>query len=361
MNEGMVYEPDGQTFELPDLPQTEVMMNALEDSIEQIDVEGSEGYTLTDAQRYAESILYSNSIIPFRAMCGNEEGGVFSSLGNGIAAVWTWIKGTFKSIWDFFFSRDNKVEAEKSKELLDSNTKDAKDAANGTQSDEDAKKQASKMASIASEGGDEATAKALKEAKTPKEIKAAIKVALKKIPSVNAKGKQKLQNSINIAVNAKKGFAKIVNDSGNAKYSAAQDQVANTDHPVAHLLVELEAEIDKILIKDNTFIPILEKALSYDTVDKVYSFNNAIKGNVDAMRALGEAFNQRKSKMQTILNATEKRMSAAKDAKNKAELKKEVATIRVIVNQSVKVSKLIEISNQRLRTVSDDLKAWFGL
>lgn len=356
------YEPDPATFELPDVPQVNVMMDALEDSIEQIgDVEGTENLSFTKAQEYAQSILYSNGIIPFRAMCGMEEGGVFSSIGSGIAGVWNWIKGIFKSIWNFFFSRDNKEEADKTKEEADANSKTASDAANGNQSDEDAKKQASKMAGIASEGGDETTAKALKEAKTPQEIKAAIKAALPKIAKLNAKGKQKIQNSIKLAVQAKNGFKKVVNDDSNKKYSAAQDKVAGTDHPVAHMMVDLESYIDKILIKDNTFIPILEKAMECDTVQKVLTFNTSMKGNIDAMKQLGDDFNKRKGNIQTILDNTEGKMKSTKNAKNKAELKKEVDTIRVLMNQAVKVSKLIQISNVRLRTVSDDLNALFGL
>lgn len=356
------FEPDAATFELPDVPQVNVMMDALDDSIEQIDmVEGTEAISFTKAQQYAQGVLYSNGIIPLRAMCGMEEGGVFSSIGDGIGAVWSWIKGIFTSIWNFFFSRDNKEEADKTKAEADANSKTASDAANGSQSDEDAKKQAGKMAGIASAGGDEATAKALKEAKTPKEIKAAIKAALPKIAKLNAKGKQKIQNSIKLAVQAKLGFAKIVNDDSNKKFKDAQDKVAGTDHPVAHLMIDLEAHVDKILVKDNTFIPTLEKAMDCDTVPKVMAFNTTMKSNVDAMKALGDGFDQNKGKMKTILDTTEKKLKAAKDAKNKAELKKEVATIRVLMNWAVKTSKLIQISNNRLRTVSDDLNAMFGL
>lgn len=356
------FEPDAATFELPDVPQVNVMMDALDDSIEQIDqVEGSEGLSFTKSQQYAQAVLFGAGIIPFSAMCGMEEGGVFKAAGDGIASIWNWIKGIFTSIWNFFFSRDNKEEADKTKEGADENSKKAKDAADGSQSDEEAKKQAGKMAGIASEGGDEATAKALKEAKTPKEIKAAIKAALPKIAKLNKKGKQKIENSIKLAVQAKRGFQKVVSDSSNKKYTAAQDKVAGSDHPVAHLMIELEACIDKILVKDNTFIPILEKAMDCDTVPKVQAFNTAMKGNVDAMKQLGDDFNQRKGKIDTILKATEKKMNSAKDAKNKAELKKEVDTIRVLMNQAVKVSKLIQISNTRLRTVSDDLNALFGL
>jgi hypothetical protein len=354
------YEPDPATFEVPDVPEVNVMLDALDDSVDQMDaVAGGESISLTASQRYLEGVLYANGVIPLNALQGNES--IFGTIGGGIQAAWDWIVKMFKSVWNFFFGRDNAEEAETTKKEVDENNKEAQAAENGTQSDEDAKKQAGKMAAIASENGDEATAKALKEAKSPKEARAAIKAALAKIAKMNKKGRQKVEQSIKNAVAAKRGFQKIVNDDKNEKYHSATNTVASADHPVAHLNIELEAEIDKILVKDNTFIPLLEKALSLDTVPKVVAFGKTIQANVDAMKALGEAFNQRKGKMQTILTQTEARMKKAKEGKDKAELKKEVAVLRVIVNQAVKVAKLIEVSNHRLRTVHGDLIALFGL
>lgn len=355
------FEHDPETFVIPDVPEVNVLMDALDDSVDQMDaVAGGESISLTASQRYLAGVLYANGIVSLDALNGNEEG-VFSSIGNGIKAAWDWIVKMFKSVWNFFFGRDNAEEAEKTKKEIDENNKEATAAENGTQSDEEAKKQASKMASIASENGDDATAKALREAKDPKAVRAAIKEALKKMAKLNKKGKAKVEQSIKNAVTAKRGFLKVVTDDKNKKYNDANDALMGKDHPVAHLLIEVEAEINKAIVKDNAFIPLLDKAMELDTVPKVVAFGKTIQANVDSMKTLGEAFNQRKAKMQAALTATEARMKKAKEGKDKAALKEEVGTLRVIVNQAVKVAKLIEISNMRLRTAHGDLIALFGL
>lgn len=355
------YEPDPETFVIPDVPEVNVMLNALEDTVDQMDaVAGGEAITLTANQRYFEGVLYANGIISLASMQGNEEG-VFSSIGNGFKAAWDWIVKMFKSVWNFFFSRDNAEVADETKKEVEANNKGASAAENGTQSDEDAKKQAGKMASIATEGGDAALAKELRDARTPAEVRAAVKSALKKIPKLNQKGKAKVDAAIKNAITAKRGFAKIVTDTKNTKYNDANDKLMGTDHPVAHLLIELEAEINKALVKDNTFIPMLEKAATLNTVPTVVAFGKTIQANVDSMKALGEAFNQRKTKMQAAITKTEADMKKAKDAGDKAALKKEIDVLRVVVNQAVKVAKLIEISNTRLRTVHNELIGLFGI
>ena len=354
------YEPDPDTFVIPDVPEVNVMMDALDDTVDQMDaVAGGESITLTANQRYFEGVLYANGVIPLSAMQGNE--GVFSSIGNGFKTAWDWIVKMFKSVWNFFFSRDNAEVAAETKNEVDANNKEASAAENGSQSDEDAKKQAGKMAGIATEGGDAALAKELRDARTPAEVRAAVKAALKKMPKLNQKGKAKVTASIKNAVTAKRGFAKIVTDDKNKKYNEANDKLMGTDHPVAHLLIELEAEINKALVKDNTFIPMLEKAMDLATVPNVVAFGKVIQANVDSMKTLGEAFNQRKAKMQAAITKTEADMKKAKDAGDKAALKKEIEVLRVVVNQAVKVAKLIEISNTRLRTVHGDLIALFGI
>lgn len=360
MNDAGTYEHTQETYAVPDVPEVNVMLDALEDSVDQMDaVAGGESITLTASQRYFEGVLFANGIVPLSSLQGNE--GVFTSIGNGFAAAWKWLCDMFKSVWNFFFSRDNAEEAEKTKKEVDENNKEASAADNGTQTDEEAKKQASKMASIATEGGDEATAKALRDARNPKEVRAAVKEALKKMPKLNKKGRAKVESSIKNAVVAKRGFAKIVSDPNNKKYNDANDKLMATDHPVAHLLIELEAEINKALVKDNTLIPVLEKAMDLATVPLVVAFGKTIQANVDAMKTLGEAFNQRKGKMQAALSKAEANMKKAKDNNDKAALKQEIGTLRVIVNQAIKVAKLIEISNTRLRTVHKDLIELFGI
>ena len=338
------------TQAVPDVPEVNVMLDALEDTVDQMDaVAGGESISMTASQNYFAGVLFANGVISHSQLAGNEEGGVFSAIGNGFAAAWKWLCDMFKSVWGFFFGRDNAEEADKTKKEIDENNKDATAAENGTQSDEDAKKQASAMASVAAENGDAALAEELRKARTPKEVKDAVKKALKVMPKLNKKAKDKATQAVKSAVVAKNGFNKVINDDKNQKYTDANNKLKETNHDAAEILIDLEADINKAVMKDKQFIPMLEKAMELDTVAKVVAFGRAIQSNVDSMKSLGESFNQRKSKMQSILNATEAKMKKAKEANDKAELKNLLATLRVVMNRAVKVAKLIEISNARLR------------
>ena len=333
---------------IPDVPEINVMLDALEDSVDQMDaVAGGESITFTASQNYFAGVLFANGVISHAQLAGNE--GVFSTIGNGFAAAWKWLCDMFKSVWGFFFGRDNAEEADKTKKDIDENNKDASAAENGTQSDEDAKKQASAMASVATENGDTALAEELRAARTPKEVKEAVKKALKKMHKLNKTKQIKAAMAVKNAVTAKRGFTKIVSDTSNKKYTAANDRLMETDHKAAHVLVDLEAAINKVIIKDNTFIPMLENSMNLDTVGKVVAFGKAIQSNVDAMKALGDVFNQKKSEMQSIFDATEKKMKEAKEGNDKQELQRLLGTLRVVMNQAIKVAKLIEVSNVRLR------------
>lgn len=349
------HEPDPETFVVPDLPEVNVILDSINDGIDQMDaVAGGEAISFTPSQRYFHSVLYANDLMPLSSVSGNEEEssrGVFSAIGDGIQAGWNWIINMFKSVWNFFFGRDNAEVATETKKEIDENNKEVKDAENGTQSDEDAKKQASEMAKVASENKDEETARALREARTPKEVKEQVKQALKKMAKLNEKGKAKVAETIKLAVGAKNSFTKIATSKKSTEYAKANDSLVDKDHPVAHILIELEAEVEKALVHDKNFVPALEKALTLDTPEKVITFGKAIQSNVDSMKALGEAYNQRKNKMQAILDDTKKRMENASKEQNKNAMKREVYTLRVVVNQAVKIAKLIEVSNMRLRAV----------
>jgi len=353
------YEADGATFVVPDLPIVNVMIDSLDDSVDQMDaVEGGEAITITPNQRIAEGVLFANNMIPFSALQGNE--GVFSAIGDGFKAAWDWITGTIKSIWNFFFSRDNAEVAETTKKEIDEGNDKAKKAADGTQTDEEANSQASKMAKIADEGGDKATADSLKDAKSPKEKRAAIKAALKRLPTLNKTAQNKVLKAINLVEGSHKAFISIVSKDS-PKTQAASDKMTGSDHPAADILIEMEALINKVIVKNAAFEPIVKKVATAKEVNAVISFGTAINANVAAMKTLGDDFNSKKNALQTVLTKTEDRMKKAKDAKDKAALKSEIGALRELVNQAVKVAKLIEITNVRLRGAHKALLEMFGL
>jgi len=353
------YEADGATFVVPDLPIVNVMIDSLDDSVDQMDaIAGGESIKITPNQRVAEGVLFANNMIPFSALQGNE--GVFSAIGDGFKAAWDWIVGTIKSIWNFFFSRDNAEVAETTKKEIDEGNDKAKKAADGTQTDAEASSQAGKMAKLAEEGGDKATADALKSAKTPQEKRAAIKAALKKLPTLNKTAQNKIVKAVNLVEGSHKAFISIVNKDS-PKAQAANDKMTGSDHPAADILIEMEALINKVIVKNAAFEPIVKKVATAKEVSAVIAFGTAINANVAAMKTLGDDFNGKKGALQAVLTKTEDRMKKAKDAKDKAALKSEIDALRVLVNQAVKVAKLIEITNVRLRGAHKALLEMFGL
>lgn len=78
----------------------ETMFIAMDDTIG--GVTGSEGFGLTQAQHYAYAVLgVSDSLTRQQKVDGNES--FFGSIGDGLKAVWEYIKKMFKSISNFFF------------------------------------------------------------------------------------------------------------------------------------------------------------------------------------------------------------------------------------------------------------------
>ena len=86
-----------------------VMFKALDDSHEQslAGVTGEENLSL--AQVYAGGVLSNYNA---GRVAGNES--LFSSIGEGLKKVWEYIKGMFKNLWGFFFSKETskKIEEE---------------------------------------------------------------------------------------------------------------------------------------------------------------------------------------------------------------------------------------------------------
>ena len=83
---------------LHDRPHIEIMFDALEES-----VAGVEG--ITQAQHYAYGVLSANSMITTQQRRDGNEG-FFSAVGGGAKAIYDYVVKMFKSLWDFFFSRD---------------------------------------------------------------------------------------------------------------------------------------------------------------------------------------------------------------------------------------------------------------
>jgi len=91
--------------EVPDTPHVEIMFDALNDTLT-----GTEGMVLTEAQHYANGVLFANS----SRVSGNES--FFGSIASGVKSAYDYIVKMFKSIWGFFFNRDAAEEAKEAKQ-----------------------------------------------------------------------------------------------------------------------------------------------------------------------------------------------------------------------------------------------------
>jgi len=358
MSEEIIYEPDGDGFEVPDTPHMNIMFDAMEHTLE---VEGTESLprlrnNLTEAQNYAAAVLDAAGVLSMRNVTGNEDG-VFSAIGNGFKAVWEYITKTFKSIWDFFFSRDSDKKADEAKDDIKDKTEELSKAAAGTQTDEEANKQASKLKG----GVDGAAEKALDEAKTPAEKKAAIKNALAEYAKMNDKGKAKLKKTIDAAVNAKKAIIEASSKDGSKKETAAKTSLTVSNSPAMHLMVDMMAEAAKQNMNDTQFIKTLQGVESITTVQAAVAFGSAAGKNVDQVHAVSKAFNAKKSAIDKVIKDTEKKLKSAKDEGDKKTLTAEVGALRTLMVGATRLAKLIEANYNRVRAVNNDLVALFGI
>lgn len=342
--EDYVVDEDG--FDIPDTPHMELMFDALEHTAE---IEGTESLprfnNLTEQQHYAIAVLKGAGIRVPSNRAGNEAG-IFTTIGNGFAAVWDYIKKTFAAIWNFFFSRDSAKEAADAKSEIEGNNKDLKDAENGTLSDDDAAKLANKMANVA----DGATAEELKKAKTPAERKKAIKEALKKLSTMNKAGKAKAAATFTAAIKAKQALAKSMMDGGSSKEQAAAVKLTDSNHPAMQLLLDMANEVTKFSVKDAAFLKqmtTLQSAASF-TPAQAIAFGDAAKKNVDEVHDLSKGFDMRKGKIQGIINQTEAKMKKAKSAGDKKELQAEITALRTLMVSATRVSKLISANYTRV-------------
>lgn len=345
------YQPDGDGFGLPDVPHVEIMFDAMNDTAEQMDVSGTESLNLTAAQHYAQGVLLSAGIVTGSQVTGNE--GVFSVIGDGFKAVWDYITKTFKSIWDFFFNRDSAKDAEVAKEACTENAAELQAAASGTQDEATADKQ---LNAAAAAGVDVAKAKK----GDLKEKRDAVKAALKEMAKMNKKAQAALAKVVDGAVKAKKAFLTVASSNGSDKENKAAKQLAgNTDF--TDNAIDVGAMVAKFMTRDAQFLGKLEKATSITDANAAIQFSKDCATNIASIKSFSDEFKGKKSAIEKLLSVAEGKMKKAKDAKDKAELQKDIGALRIIVSSCVKVAKLIEANYTRVAEASTALNKVFGI
>lgn len=106
-----ILENDEDDASVQDVPHVEIMFEALQDTME--GVSGTEGFSLTQAQTYAQGVLMASGALRTITVDGNE--GFFSSIGSGAKSIYEYIVKMFKSVWGFFFNRDAPKAVEEAK------------------------------------------------------------------------------------------------------------------------------------------------------------------------------------------------------------------------------------------------------
>lgn len=345
------YQPDGDGFGLPDVPHVEIMFDSLNDTAEQMDIAGTESFNLTAAQQYAQGVLLSAGIVSGSQVAGNE--GVFSAIGDGFKAVWDYITKTFKSIWDFFFNRDSAKDAEVAKDVCTENAAELQAAASGTQDEATADKQ---LNAAAAAGVDVAKAKK----GDLKEKRDAVKAALKEMAKMNKKAQGALAKVVEGAVKAKKAFLTVAAANGSDKeHKAANHLSGNTDF--TDNAIDVGALVAKFMTRDAQFLGKLEKATSITDANAAIQFSKDCAANIVSIKAFSDEFKGKKSAIEKLLSVAEGKMKKAKDAKDKAELQKDIGALRIIVSSCVKVAKLIEANYTRVSEASTALNKVFGI
>lgn len=114
-----VYEEE---FGMAEPEHLETMFEALSDT-----VNGSESFSLTPAQQYAKVVLgHSDAATRQKMVTGNE--GFFSKIGDGVNAIWDYIKKMFNAIYNWFFGEKKvgKSITEQTKETINKNNETLK-------------------------------------------------------------------------------------------------------------------------------------------------------------------------------------------------------------------------------------------
>jgi hypothetical protein len=356
------YQPDGAGFGIPDVPHVEIMFDALNDTAEQMDVAGTESLSLTAAQHYAQGVLMSAGIVTGSQVAGTE--GVFSAIGDGFKAVWEYITKTLKSIWDFFFNRDSAKDAEVAKEACAENAAELQAAAAGTQDEATADKQLNAMATAAGgEGGDKGVAEEIAKGKkgTLAEKRAAVKAALKEMPKMNKKAAAVLKKAVDAAVKAKKAFLVDFTSAQGPKggKEAAAHMASNQEF--TDVIADMGSETLKFTSRDAQFLTKLEHAIDIKDANAAIQFSKDCAANIVSLKAFSDVFKGMKGKIDKLLSTAEAKMKKAKEAKDKAELQKDIAALRTITTGLVRVSKLIEANYSRVTEASKALNHVFGI
>lgn len=339
MDEVILTEADGEGYAVPEISHVELVMDGMTDTLDQVErgVAGVE--SLTGAQEYLQASMNAAGMLSMRQVAGNE--GFMSSVGNGIKKAYEYVVKMFKSLWDFFFKRDNKKKAEEAKEALTDAKKDFESIKVGGKTEAETDKMISALKASATSQELTVVSKALEEVsgKSHSEKQKVLTDAMKKFAVASAKSKKVLTWKIDRLKAAIKGVQEAVESMDGGEFSS---QVTNAGNDAKKVMADLDA-IREVHDPDQA-IAVLSKLLA----------------DVDKIKAMNDHFAQEESEVKKLLAEVEKGANAA-SSEDAAKAKKDLEELRKYLGGLQKVARFSVEYYDSLKSLDKTLHQIFGI
>lgn len=348
MDEIILEEGAGDGYDVPDVPHVEIIFDAVNDTL--ANVEGTE--SLTQAQTYLQGVLTASGQVNAR-VAGNE--GFFSTLGTGLTSAYEYVKKMFKSLWDFFFKRDAPKLAEDAKKALNESKDQLAIAETGGSDEASATKllgkqiSALKALSHEPDANKSALDQILKEADEAHkgsfaDKKKAILMLSRELPKLNKKAKKELGVKIDQMIAVLKTFTSVMDE---AKADEKIDPGMKTS---LDALNKERAEYDQ-------FIKDLEAHRDLENVGAAKTLLDKLLAGIDSIDAVNKQFKGLQGTIGGQIKAVEELM---KDAKDKEELSEKLGALRGIMVLVTKMSQCFKAMLSRMTSLQKSVTAMFG-
>lgn len=350
MDEIILEEGAGEGYDVPDLPHVEIIFDALDDTL--ANVEGTE--SLTQAQDYLAGVLNASGIANAR-VTGNE--GFFSQIGSGAKSAYEYIKKMFKSLWDFFFKRDAPKLAEEAKKTTTEAIEATKALETGGATEEEATKILSKqIATLKALGHDSpdinksALDQILKEADeahkgTFAEKKKAILMLTHEIPKLNKKAKKELSGKVDQLIAVLKSVKSTVEE-------------AKSEDAEASPFVKSLVEGIKAGGGDASLLSQLEGIRDLSDVNKAKSVLDEMLKEIGLADEMNKMLKDHQSQVGSEITKLESAITG--DAAQSEETKKGLASLRGLMVLVTKLSQLFKQLLSRMTSTQKSMLSIFG-
>jgi hypothetical protein len=302
---------ENEGFDVSDRPHIEIMFDALDDTVN--GVTGSEGFGLTEAQRYAEGVLMASGAIKASSVGGNES--FFGSIATGAKSVYEYIVKMFKGLWGFFFNRDAPALLDKAKEDVTEFKKELDEIGKG--SEKEIADQISTMKGRLESLAQTATGAELtivnsllereKKAKTPAEQKEVILMIGHEAPKFNKDGQAAFVKAVQRIVDKLTKLLAFHED------SKKKSMVGGAEHGLAW---EMFQKMNPFITASKKFLDQLEEIKELGDLNKAKSVAQAMINDIDEAKKAVKAMNDQKNTISKQIAECEKQLKES-TAENK--------------------------------------------